>query len=99
MLVLQREGGGLETFTSQLSPLRQELRELAMPLTEDLRELAMPLRQDLRDLASPLKEDLTNLASFLGSQGGLRAKRRKAAEQRFKDKYSEEVYYELPRAL
>ena len=69
-----------------------------MPLTEDLRDLATPLRQDLRDLASPLKEDLTNLATFLGSKGGLRGKRRKA-EQRFKDKFSEEVYYELPRAL
>jgi len=49
---------------------------------------------------APLKEDLGNLANFLSSSTLRPVFRRKAKpEKRFKDKFSEEVYYDLPRTL
>lgn len=49
---------------------------------------------------APLTEDLGNLANFLSSSTLRPVLRRKAKpEKRFKDKFSEEVYYDLPRTL
>merc|ERR1712037_291057 len=49
---------------------------------------------------APLTEDLGNLANFLSSSPLRPVLRRKAKpEKRFKDKFSEEVYYDLPRTL
>lgn len=49
---------------------------------------------------APLTEDLGNLANFLSSSTLRPVHRRKAKpEKRFKDKFSEEVYYDLPRTL
>jgi len=49
---------------------------------------------------APLTEDLGNLANFLSSSTLRPSLRRKAKpEKRFKSKFEEEVYYDLPRTL
>jgi len=54
----------------------------------------------LTEQFAPLTEDLGNLANFLSSSTLRPVLRRKAKpEKRFKDKFSEEVYYDLPRTL